>query len=151
MKIAERLAQLGIELPAPVAPLGSYQTVSISGNQVYVSGLAAFEDGKPIVGVVGGDISLERAQHAARLTMLMILASVHEACGLDAIERCTRLTIYVRALASFTQHPKVANGASDLLLDLFGANRLPARSALGVATLPMGIPVEIDSIFELKH
>lgn len=151
MTIADRLAQLGIELPAPIGPLGSYRTVSISGNQVYVSGLAAFEHGKPIVGVVGDDIPLERAQHAARLTMLMILASVDEACGLDAVERCTRLTVYVRAVSSFVHHPQVANGASDVLLQLFGADKLPARSALGVATLPMGIPVEIDSIFELKR
>ncbi|MBP0589600.1 RidA family protein [Paraburkholderia sp. LEh10] len=151
MKITERLAQLGIELPMPIAPLGTYRTVSVSGNQVYVSGLAAFENGQPIVGLVGDDITLERAQRAARLTMLLILASVDKECGLDTIERCTRLTVYVRAVASFTQHPLIANGASDLLRDLFGADKLPARSALGVHTLPRGIPVEIDSIFELKR
>ena len=150
MNFADRLTQLGLELPTPINPLGSYKTVSISGNQLYVSGLGPFENGKPIVGVVGGDISLERAQEAARLTMLMILSCVNQAHGLDKIDRCSRLTVYVRADASFTQHPKVANGASDLLLALFGPDKLPARSALGVHTLPMGIPVEIDSIFELK-
>jgi enamine deaminase RidA (YjgF/YER057c/UK114 family) len=151
MNVSERLAQAGFKLPPPINPLGSYRTVSVSGSQVYVSGLGPFEDGKPIVGIVGGDLSLEKAQHAARLTMLMILACVEQACGLDNVERCSRLTVYVRAEQSFTQHPQVANGASDLLLTLFGQDKLPARSALGVHTLPMGIPVEIDSIFELKR
>jgi enamine deaminase RidA (YjgF/YER057c/UK114 family) len=150
MNVSERLAQLGLQLPPPINPLGSYTTVSVSGNQLYVSGLGPFEDGKPLVGIVGGDMSVERAQQAARLTMLMILACVDQACGLDNIDRCSRLTVYVRAEQSFTQHPQVANGASDLLLTLFGQSKLPARSALGVHTLPMGIPVEIDSIFELK-
>ncbi|ALP67324.1 RidA family protein [Paraburkholderia caribensis] len=151
MNVSERLAQAGLELPPPIDPLGSYRTVSISGSQLYVSGLGPFEDGKPIVGIVGADVSLERAQHAARLTMLMILACVDQACGLDNVERCSRLTVYVRAEQSFTQHPQVANGASDVLLTLFGQDKLPARSALGAHTLPMGIPVEIDSIFELKR
>ncbi|APA89686.1 RidA family protein (plasmid) [Paraburkholderia sprentiae WSM5005] len=150
MNVSERLAQAGLKLPSPINPLGSYRTVSVSGNQLYVSGLGPFEDGKPIVGMVARDISLAQAQDAARLTMLMILACVEQACGLDNVRRCSRLTVYVRAAQSFTQHPQVANGASDLLLTLFGQDNLPARSALGVHSLPMGIPVEIDSIFELK-
>ena len=151
MNVSERLSQLGLKLPSPITPLGSYRTVSVSGNQVFVSGLGPIEDGKPVVGIVGDDVSLERAQQAARLTMLLILACVDDACGLDNIERCSRLTVYVRADASFLQHPQVADGASDLLLSLFGPEKLPARSALGVHTLPMGIPVEIDSVFELKR
>jgi enamine deaminase RidA (YjgF/YER057c/UK114 family) len=150
MNIFSRLSQLGFELPAPIHPLGSYSTVSKSGNQLYVSGLGPFENGKPIVGTVGTDLTLEAAQCAARLTMLMILSCIEDEHSLDEIDRCSRLTVYVRADASFTQHPQVANGASDLLRDLFGVDKLPARSALGVHTLPMGIPVEIDSIFELK-
>jgi enamine deaminase RidA (YjgF/YER057c/UK114 family) len=101
--------------------------------------------------LVGGGVSLQEAQHAARLTLLMILACVHQAYGMDNIERCSRLTVYVRADQSFTQHPQVSNGACDLLLALFGQDNLPARSALVVHTLPMGIPVEIDSIVELKR
>lgn len=151
MNLSSRLSQLGFELPAPIRPLGSYRTLSISGNQMYVSGLGPFENGKPIVGIVGTDLSLEAAQRAARLTMLMILSCIDDEYGLDKVDRCSRLTVYVRADAAFTQHPQVANGASDLLRDLFGDDRLPARSALGVHTLPMGIPVEIDSIFELKQ
>lgn len=150
MSLRDRLMKLGVELPAPINPLGSYRTVSVSGTQLYVSGLGPFENGKPIVGIVGADLSLQDAQRAARLTMLMILACVDQAIGLDKIERCNRLTVYVRADPSFTRHPQVADGASDLLLELFGPDTLPARSALGVHTLPMGIPVEIDSIFELS-
>lgn len=150
MNVFDRLAQAGFTLPQPINPLGSYRTVSVVGRQVYVSGLGPFEHGKPLVGIVGRDMSVEEAQRAAQLTMLMILACVDQACGLDNVERCTRLTVYVRADRSFTQHPQVANGASDLVLTLFGQDKLPARSALGVHTLPMGIPVEIDSIFELK-
>jgi enamine deaminase RidA (YjgF/YER057c/UK114 family) len=149
VSVKERLDQLGIELPAPIRPLGSYSTLSVAGNQLYVSGLGPFEGGKPLTGIVGADVSLERAQYAARLTMLMILACIDSEYGLDRVSRCSRLTVYVRADAAFIQHPQVANGASDLLLELFGAKALPARSALGVHTLPMGIPVEIDSIFEL--
>lgn len=150
MSIAERLQQLGIVLPAPINPLGSYRTVSVSGNQLHVSGLGPFENGKPLTGIVGDDISVEQGQYAARLTLLMILSCLEQACGLDNIERCTRLTVYVRATQSFTQHPTIANGASDVLQALFGADKLPARSALGVYSLPMGIAVEIDSIFEMK-
>jgi enamine deaminase RidA (YjgF/YER057c/UK114 family) len=150
MLLSDRLVQLGIQLPPPISPLGSYKTVSISGSQLYVSGLAAFENGRPIVGMVGQDIALDEAHHAARLSMLMILSCIAQAGVLDQVERCTRLTVYVRADPSFTQHPRIADGASDLMLTLFGPDKLPARSAIGVHTLPMGIPVEIDSIFELK-
>lgn len=151
MTIFDRLSRAGLQLPPPIRPLGSYRTVSVSGNQVYVSGLGPFKDGKPVVGIVGHDLSLEEAQEAARLTMLMILSCIDEVCGLDNIVRCARLTVYVRAASSFIHHPQVANGASDVLLTLYGQDQLPARSALGVHTLPMGIPVEIDSIFELRH
>ncbi|MGB3122299.1 MAG: RidA family protein [Pseudomonas sp.] len=150
MSVLQRLQQLGIVLPEPISPLGSYKTLSVAGNQLHVSGLGPFENGQPMVGIVGDDMTVEQGQHAARLTLLMILACIEHAYGLDNLQRCIRLTVYVRATQSFTQHPAVANGASDLLQALFGADQLPARSALGVYSLPMGIPVEIDSIFELK-
>lgn len=146
-----RLAQLGLQLPAPINPLGSYRTTVTLGDQLFVSGLGPFKDGKPVVGIVGDDFSIADAQEAAQRTMLLILACVEEACGLENVERCARLTVYVRAESGFTAHPKVADGASDLLLALFGPDRLPARSAIGVFTLPMGIPVEIDSVFQLKR
>jgi enamine deaminase RidA (YjgF/YER057c/UK114 family) len=143
----DRLNELGFELPPPFPALGSYNVVTTAGDQVFVSGLGPLKDGQPVIGVVGDDMTLSDAQDAARMTMLLILASLEQSCGLDNIERCLRLTVYVRAEASFKAHPKVADGASDLLRDLFGPDRLPARSAIGVSSLPMGIPVEIDSIF----
>ncbi|MEX1829232.1 RidA family protein [Luteibacter sp. CQ10] len=146
----ERLNALGIVLPPPLAALGSYRVVSVDGDTAYVSGLGPFIDGKPVKGRVSAELSLAEGYDAARLTMLMILSCLHDAVGLDRVERCTRLTVYVRAIDGFTQHPAIADGASDLLRDVFGADRLPARSALGVHTLPMGIPVEIDSVFRLS-
>jgi enamine deaminase RidA (YjgF/YER057c/UK114 family) len=98
--------------------------------------------------VVGDDVSVDEAQRAARLTMLLILSCVERAVGLEKVDRCSRLTVYVRAEQSFVSHPLVANGASDLLIPLSGQDKLPARSALGAYTLPMGMPVEIDSVFE---
>jgi enamine deaminase RidA (YjgF/YER057c/UK114 family) len=150
MNLVHHLEKLGFTLPAPIAPIGTYQTVSRLGTQLYVSGLGPFENGRPVTGIVGAEIDLNRAKHAALLTMMMILSCIEHSYGLDSVLRCARLTVYVRALPDFTEHPQVANGASDLLASLFGAENLPARSALGVSSLPMGIPVEIDSIFELK-
>jgi enamine deaminase RidA (YjgF/YER057c/UK114 family) len=149
-RLQDTLNQLGLQLPPPLNPLGSYRTVVRSGDQLFVSGLGPFSDGKPITGRVGDEVSLAAARDAARLTLLLILACVEQECGLERIEQCLRLTVYVRAEPSFTQHPAVADGASDVLLALFGRDRLPARSAIGVHTLPMGIPVEIDSVFQLK-
>jgi enamine deaminase RidA (YjgF/YER057c/UK114 family) len=148
--LSQRLEQLGLGLPSPMSPLGTYRTVTTYGKLLHVSGLGPIENGAPIAGIVGDDISLEEAQRAAQLTMLMILASIDESHSLENIERCLRLTVYVRGNASFAEHYKVANGASDVLLHLFGRPNLPARSALGVYTLPMGLPVEIDSIFVLR-
>ncbi|WP_397448034.1 RidA family protein [Pseudomonas sp. NA-150] len=146
-----RLAELSLQLPEPLAALGSYSVVTIDDDRVYVSGLGPFENGKPVQGVVGGNLSVEQGQHAARLTMLMILSCLDQACGLENIERCLRMTVYVRAGADFQQHPKVADGASELIKALFGSDKMPARSALGVHSLPMGIAVEIDTIFKLRR
>ena len=151
MSFIQKLSDLNIVLPAPIKPLGSYQLVTVLDDVVHVSGLGPIEQGKPVVGVIGENISLEGGQHASRLTMLMILSCLEQSVGLDNIERCIRLTVYVRAAESFTQHPLIANGASDLLQEVFGATKLPVRSAVGVSTLPMGIPVEIESIFQLKR
>ena len=149
-ELSERLKQLGIALPPPLNPLGSYRSVAKYGYLLHVSGLGPVENGRPVTGIVGDDVSIESAREAAELTMRLILASLDQACGLENVERCVRLTVYVRANAEFTQHPQVADGASDLLLRLWGDGNLPARSAIGVYTLPMGIPVEIDSVFVQK-
>jgi enamine deaminase RidA (YjgF/YER057c/UK114 family) len=149
--LLETLQRLRLTLPIPLTPLGSYQTVTRSGDQLIVSGLGPFKDGKPVAGVVGADLSIDDAKEAARLTMLLILACVEDAVGLENIEQCLRLTVYVRAEQSFTQHPLASDGASALLLAIFGRERLPARASLGVHTLPMGLALEIDSVFQLKR
>ena len=105
-EIQNRLTQLGLQLPPPINPLGSYRTTVTLGEQLFVSGLGPFKDGKPVVGIVGADISIAEAQDAAKRTMLLILACVEEASGLENIERCARLTVYVRAESEFTAHRK---------------------------------------------
>lgn len=150
-EISQRLENAGLVLPEPLNPVGLYKAISHSNGQLFVSGLGPIESGKPITGVVGEHLSIADAQHAARVTMLLILAALEHEYGLENIQCCTRLTVYVRATDTFSRHPEVADGASLVLRDVFGEALLPARSALGVHTLPFGIPVEIDSIFELKR
>jgi enamine deaminase RidA (YjgF/YER057c/UK114 family) len=96
-KHAETLKHMGVQLPAPITPLGAYKTATRSGDLLFVSGLGPFKDGEPVVGLVGADLSIAQAQEAARLTMIQILACVDEACGLENVEQCLRLTVYVRA------------------------------------------------------
>lgn len=146
----ERMHELGLTLPTPVEPIGAYRPVSIVGSQVYTSGLGPVGDVARPIGIVGRDVSLSEARDAARCSMLLILASLHKTCGLDDVVRCIRLTVYVRASEDFTEHATVADGATELLHTLYGPEKLPARSAIGVHSLPMGLPVEIDSIFELR-
>lgn len=150
MTNVETLRKLGLQLPEPFPPIGSYNVVTSAGDLVFVSGMGPIKNGRPVMGLVGGGMTLGEAQDAARLTMLLILASLEQECGLDRIARCLRLTVYVRSIPSFQAHPKVADGASDLLRDIFGPDLLPARSSLGVHSLPMGIPVEIDSVFSRR-
>jgi enamine deaminase RidA (YjgF/YER057c/UK114 family) len=144
------LEQLRELFPHPPQALGSYQSVSRDGQQVYVSGFGPFQNGRPITGIVGGDMSVVEARESAKLSMLMILSCLDDAFGLENVNRCLRLTVYIRADASFVDHAAVSNGASDLLKDLFGPENVPVRTSLGVHTLPLGFPLEIDSIFQLK-
>jgi enamine deaminase RidA (YjgF/YER057c/UK114 family) len=121
--ILETLRSLRLTLPLSLTPVGSYQTVTRSGEQLIVSGLGPFKDGKPVAGAVGADLSVDDAKEASRLTMLLILACVEDAVGVANIEQCLRLTVYMRAEQSFTQHPLVSDGASDLPLAIFGRER----------------------------
>ncbi|WP_296185822.1 RidA family protein [Pseudomonas sp. UBA1879] len=148
--ILERLEKAGLVLPPALPAKGLYHSVVETNGELYVSGLGPIVDGKPLTGVVGQDIDLPNAKHAARITALLILAAVEQYCGLQNILRCTRMTVYVKADERFVRHPEVADGASEVLRDVFGENLLPARSAIGVYTLPFAIPVEIDSVFQLK-
>ncbi len=144
----ERLRELGIELPDPVAPVASYVPAVQSGDQLWISGQGPF--GFEPFGKVGAEVTVEQGQQAARLTCLYGLAAAKAAVGdLGRIRRVVKLTVFVNSAPGFVDQPKVANGASDLLQEVFGEHGRHARSAVGVAELPFGIPVEIEYVFEV--
>jgi enamine deaminase RidA (YjgF/YER057c/UK114 family) len=145
-----RLAELGITLPKPAAPVASYVPVVVSGGMAYVSGQIAFVDGAVMTGKLGADVSLEDGQRAARACGLMILAQLNAAGLLDQVERVVKLGAFVSSTPDFFDHPKVANGASDLMEQVFGGAGQHARAAVGVAALPLNAAVEVDAIVALK-
>ncbi|WP_211286388.1 RidA family protein [Rathayibacter tritici] len=146
--IAERLAELGIELPAVAVPAGAYVPAVVHGGLVYTAGQIPFVDGAlPLTGTVGAEVSPEQAKDLARTCALNALAAVADAIGsLDRVTRIVKLTGFVASAAGFTGQPGVINGASELLGDLFGDAGRHARSAVGVAQLPLGAPVEVELI-----
>ena len=151
MNVSARLAELGIELPQAAAPVAAYVPVVIAGNLAHVSGQLPFVDGKLVTGRLGEDVSLEQGNAAARACGLMILAQLEAALGsLDRIERIVKLGAFVNSAAEFTDQPKVANGASGLMAEVFGEAGKHARSAVGVPVLPLGAAVEVDAIVALK-
>ena len=150
MTIAARLAELGIILPKPAAPVASYVPVVVSGGMAYVSGQIAFVDGKVMTGRLGENVSLENGQVAARACGLMILAQLQAAGLLEQVERIVKLGAFVSSTPDFYDHPKVANGASDLMEQVFGGAGQHARAAVGVAALPLNAAVEVDAIVALK-
>lgn len=151
-KIDTRLKELGIELPAPPQPVASYVPYVISGKQVVISGQVPMgPDGPAFLGKVGAGISLEDGQAAARLCALNLLAQLKAACGgdLDKVRRCVKLNVFVNAAPDFTRQPEVANGASDLMVAVFGEAGRHARAAVGAGSLPRGVAVEVDGQFEI--
>ena len=151
--IEKRLAEEGLELPPTAAAAGNYVPYTVSGNLVFVSGQLPMENGKlAATGRVGEAVTLEAAQHAAKLCALNILAQVKAACDgdLDRVARCLKLGGFVNSGADFTQQPQVVNGASDLLVKAMGEAGRHARFAVSAPALPMDSAVEIDAIFELK-
>lgn len=151
MSIASRLAELGIELPPAAAPVAAYVPVVVVGHLAHVSGQLPFIDGQLVTGRLGEDVSLELGTAAARACGLMILAQLETALGsLDRVERIVKLGAFVNSTTGFTDQPKVANGASELMADVFGDAGRHARSAVGVPVLPLGAAVEIDAIVALK-
>ncbi len=152
MSIDQRLAELGINLPQPAAPVASYVPAVEVGGLLHISGQISFaEDGSLIKGRVGDDVDLEGGTAAARRCGVMLLAQIKAAVGsLDRVERIVKLGVFVNSTADFTDHPKVANGASELMQDVFGENGRHARSAVGVAALPLGVAVEVDAIVAVK-
>ncbi len=146
--IDARLRELGIELPDAAAPVANYVPFVLNGNQLWIAGQVPFWNGAvKYTGVVGDDVSLEEAVDAARVCALNILAQAKAALGaLDRIERIVKLGGFVNGVPGFTDQPKVINGASDLLVEIFGDKGLHARSAVGAQGLPLGVPVEIDAV-----
>lgn len=151
MTVAARLAELGIALPAPSAPLASYVPVVVQGGLAHVSGQLPFaEDGSLPAGLVGAGVELAEAQAAARRCAIMILAQLNAAGLLEQVERIVKLGVFVASAPGFSEQHKVANGASDLLAEVLGEAGRHARSAVGVAQLPLGVPVEVDAIVALR-
>ena len=151
--ISTKLRELGLELPLAAKPVANYVPWAIAGNLVFVAGQIPLVDGKPkFVGQVGTGLSIEDAVVAARLCAVNVLAQLNEACGgdLDRVARIVKLVGFVNCTAAFTEIPKVMNGASDLMVEVFGNAGRHARSSVGVASLPMGVPVEVEAIVELS-
>ena len=148
--VSGRLAELGIELPRAAAPVASYVPVVEQGGIAYVSGQLPFVVGQLVTGRLGEDISLEQGAMAARACGLMILAQLEAAGLLERVERVVKLGAFISSTASFTDQPKVANGASDLMSEVFGEAGKHARSAVGVPVLLLGAAVEVDAIVALR-
>ncbi|MGC9954964.1 MAG: RidA family protein [Rhizomicrobium sp.] len=151
-RIESRLKELGIALPTPPAPVASYVPTVTSGNLVFVSGqITSTPEGLKYVGVVGKDLTMEDGKAAARLCAINLVAQAKVACGgdLDRVKRCVKLTVFVNAAPDFTRHPEVANGASDLLVEVFGEAGKHARAALGAGSLPRGVACEVEALFEI--
>ncbi|HXD03807.1 MAG TPA: RidA family protein [Novosphingobium sp.] len=146
-EIERRLAALGLELPAPAAPVAAYVPVVVAGGLAHVSGQLPFIDGRLVTGRLGEDLSVEDGAAAARACGLMILAQLKAALGsLERVERVVKLGAFVNSTGAFVDQPKVANGASELMAAVFGDAGKHARSAVGVPVLPLGAAVEVDAI-----
>ena len=150
MSIEAKLVELGIELPEVSAPLASYLPVVVEANVAYVSGQLPFIDGEVLTGTLGKDVSVEQGQAGARACALMILAQLRGALvPLDRVKRIVKLGAFVASTPDFTDQHLVANGASDLMTQVFGKAGRHARAAVGVPALPVGAAVEVDAIVAL--
>jgi enamine deaminase RidA (YjgF/YER057c/UK114 family) len=150
MSIHARLAEFGIALPEAAAPVAAYVPTVRAGNLLHISGQVSFEEGQLLTGRLGEDRDLDYGIRAARACGLMLLAQIEKAVGLDRVERIVKLGVFVNSAGGFTDQPKVANGASELMQEVFGEAGRHARSAVGVSALPLGAAVEIDAIVALK-
>ncbi|MCB1378229.1 MAG: RidA family protein [Alphaproteobacteria bacterium] len=152
-KIDDRLAELGITIPVPAKPVANYVGWVKTGNLVFTAGQVALSDGKFLYsGKVGAEVSIEDAQKAARICAINILAQLRDACGgdLDRVKRIVKLVGFVNGTPEFTEHPKVINGASDVMVEVFGEKGKHARSAVGSGSLPINVSVEVEAIAEIE-
>ncbi len=151
MIIETRLKELNIELPEAAAPVASYVPVVLQDRIAYVSGQLPFVDGELIAGRLGQNVSLEQGQAAARACGLMILAQLKAAgIDLDRVEKVVKLGAFVSSTSDYFDQPKIANGASDLMYEVFGDAGRHARAAVGVPVLPLGAAVEVDAIIAVR-
>jgi enamine deaminase RidA (YjgF/YER057c/UK114 family) len=149
--IEEKIKELGIELPSPPTPAGSYIPVVKTGNLLFISGQIPMENGKVVFSGKVSDNNLDVAQKSARMCAINILAQIKREVGnLDKVSRIVRLSGFVNSSPEFTQHPKVINAASDLIFEIFGDKGKHSRIAVGVASLPLGSMTEIDAIIEIS-
>ena len=149
MSASARLAELGVDLPVVVKPLGSYVPAVRSGNLVYTSGQLPMQDGKLAqAGKVGVDVAPEQGKELARVCALNALAAVHSLVGVDSVTQVVKVVGFVASGPGFNGQPGVVNGASDLLAEVFGGSH--ARSAVGVAELPLDAPVEVELVVEVR-
>ena len=151
-RIEARLAELGIELPQPAAPVANYVPFALSGNLLFIAGQICQWNGQlRFVGKLGAGVGIAEGKEAARLCALNILAHVRTACGgdLDRVRRCLRVGGFVNCTPDFTEMPQVVNGASDLMVEVFGDGGRHARAAVGVSSLPGGVAVEVEATFEI--
>jgi enamine deaminase RidA (YjgF/YER057c/UK114 family) len=149
-RIERKLADLGLKLPEPAAPVAAYVPAVEAGGLLHISGQLPFENGALMTGRLGEDRDLEYGHEAAEHCALMLVAQMKAALGgLHRVERIVKLGVFVNSAATFTDQPKVANGASELMVALFGDAGKHARSAVGVPVLPLGAAVEIDAIVQI--
>jgi enamine deaminase RidA (YjgF/YER057c/UK114 family) len=153
MNFEEKINELKIKLPEAKAPVGSYVATKISGKLLFISGqISISENGELIKGKVGKDLTADEAYQAAKRCGLSIVSQVKEACGgdLSKIKSCIKLTGFVNSTDDFIEQPKVINGASDLVASIFGDAGMHTRAAVSTNSLPLGVSVEVDAIFELN-
>ena len=150
-RIDRKLEELGLTLPQAAAPVASYVPAVEANGMLHISGQLPFKDGQIVTGRLGDGVSLEDGQDAAQRCALMLVAQMKAALGsLARVERIVKLGVFVNSHGDFTDQPKVANGASDLMVQLFGEAGKHARSAVGVPVLPLGAAVEIDAIVQVS-
>lgn len=151
--IEARLKKLGLTLPEPPAAAARYVPFVVTGKLVFIAGQLPLQGGKvAFAGKLGADVPIEDGTHAARLCAINLVAQLKSACGgdLDRVKRCVRLNGFVASAPDFTEQPRVMNGASDLIVDVFGEAGRHSRVAVGVASLPLNAAVEVDGVFEIE-
>jgi enamine deaminase RidA (YjgF/YER057c/UK114 family) len=151
-KYEQTIAELGLMIPEPTIPVANFVPYVVADNLVYISGQIPLQEGRAsFVGKLGREFNVEEGQKAARCCALYVLAHIRHACGgdLGRVVRCIRLGGFINSEPDFTDQPRVMNGASDLIVSAFGERGRHARTAVGVSSLPFGVAVEVDAIFEI--